>query len=619
MKVRVIMSHQSSTAKAPSPASSVSRRTFVAGASLVAAGALLGTTGCSTPAEETLPESGTPAESASEARADLVFKNGHVQTLVSEDDVAQAVAIQGSNIVYVGDDAGAEAFIDDNTRVIDLKGQFLCPGFMDGHLHGPQPYYEQMFQISIPDGTMDNDEYLRIIREFVEAHPDDEVYYGGPFMQNAYLQEDGSNPGPQKEDLDAICADKPIMIRDVSHHAYWVNSKALEIAGITADTPDPDGGVIARNAAGEPSGLLTDAAKSMLAAQIPVPYSVENMADAYEAFQNYCHELGITGLTNINLSGVEPIHAEALHAMDERGDLHLRQRFLVWGQPGMGYDGIKEKLDAMAAYNSDMFQAGTVKVVYDGVTEGATAVMLEPYLPAAGRGDNWCATSDWSTEELNQVVADLDKNGYQVHIHAIGDGAVRTSLDAYELAEGQNGKRDARHTMVHVCAIHEDDIKRVADMGIVCDLQFLWMYDDPLCKLETAFIGRERAHAMYPAKNMLEAGCIISGGSDGAVTAYDPLLELEVGITRNSPFPEEEDTDMHRWAEQGLTAYQMLEIYTKNVAYENFMEDVVGTVEVGKKADLVVIDQNILEIDPKQISDSVVVYTVSNGDIVYEG
>ena len=344
--------------------------------------------GCSAPAEEGAADTSIEAEAQATGKAaDLVFKNGHVQTLVNEGDVAQAVAVRGGDIVYVGDDAGIEAFVGDATKVIDLGGKFLCPGFMDGHLHGPQPYYEELFQIAIPEGTMDNEEYLRIIREFVEAHPDDEVYYGGPFMQNAYLQPDGSNPGPQKEDLDAICSDKPIMIRDVSHHSYWVNSKALEIAGITADTPDPDGGSIVHNAAGQPSGLLTDAAKGLVTSKIEVPYSTENMAKAYEAFQEYCHSLGITGLTNINLSGVELIHAEALHDMDARGDLHLRQRFLVWGQPGMGYEGIKEKLDVVAAYDSEMFQTGTVKIVYDGVTEGATAVMLEPYLPAAGKGE----------------------------------------------------------------------------------------------------------------------------------------------------------------------------------------------------------------------------------------
>lgn len=595
----------------------LSRRELVGGSAAIAGAVLLGASGCTS--EGAGAGSTDTGSTGSAATATLVFRNGHIQTVVSEDDIAEAVAIAGEDIVYVGDNSGVEEYIGEDTQVIDLDGKFLCPGLMDGHLHGPQPYYEEMFQISIPAGCADNEEYLRIIREFIEKHPDDEVYYGGPFMQNAYLQPDGSNPGPQKSDLDAICSDKPVMIRDVSHHSYWVNSKALEIAGITADTPDPDGGMIARDANGEPSGLLTDAARDLVTAKIEVPYDVDNMKEAYKAFQEYCHSVGITGLTNINLSGEELIHAEALHAMDESGELHLRQRFLVWGQPGDGYDGIKEKLDSVKGYDSEMLTTGTVKIVYDGVTEGATAVMLEPYLPAAGKGDDWYATSDWSTEELDEVVRQLDENGYQVHIHAIGDGAVRASLDAYERARDANGERDARHTMVHVCAIADDDIPRVADLDVICCLQFLWMYYDPLCELEAAFIGEERALEMYPSKNMLEAGCFISGGSDGAVTAYDKRLELETGITRNSPFPEEEDTDMTRWPAQGLTAYQMLEIYTKNVAYENFMEDVIGTVEVGKKADLVVFDRNILEVDPKEISDAQVMYTVSNGDIVYGG
>lgn len=174
--------------------SALTRRSFVAGASVLAAGMLLGGPfGCSAPAEEGAADTSIEAEAQATGKAaDLVFKNGHVQTLVNEGDVAQAVAVRGGDIVYVGDDAGIEAFVGDATKVIDLGGKFLCPGFMDGHLHGPQPYYEELFQIAIPEGTMDNEEYLRIIREFVEAHPDDEVYYGGPFMQNAYLQPDGS-------------------------------------------------------------------------------------------------------------------------------------------------------------------------------------------------------------------------------------------------------------------------------------------------------------------------------------------------------------------------------------------------------------------------------------------
>lgn len=561
-----------------------------------------------------------PPEETPAAGADLVLKNGHIQTLVSEDDVAQAIAITGNTIVYVGDDAGVEEFVGADTQVIDLEGQFVAPGFMDGHLHGPQPYYEQMFQITLPEhGGASNELYLKLIKEFVDANPDMDIYYGGAFMQNVYMLEDGSNPGPQKEDLDAICSDKPIMIRDVSHHAMWANSKALEIAGITKDTPDPEGGVIARNADGEPSGLLTDTAKNMLTAVIDVGYEVDKMKIAYEAFQEYCHSVGITGLTNINLSGEEFVHLDAMKEMEEEGNLFLRQEFLVWGNASSEYDVLVKRLEEVKAYESDMISTGTVKIVVDGVTEGATAVMLEPYLEAAGRGEGWIPASNWEKDALLERVRDLDAAGYQVHIHAIGDGGVRLALDAYEYALEENGDKDLRHTIVHVSAIDPADITRMADMGIVANLQFLWMYNDFLCKLEAAFVGEERAMAFYPTKDMLEAGCIISGGSDGAVTSYHPLEQIETGITRNSPYPEEEDTDMYRWPEQGLTAYQLLEIYTKNVAYENHIDDKIGTIEVGKLADLVVLGDNILTIDPKLISDTPIVYTISNGVIVYKG
>lgn len=170
-----------------------------------------------------------------------------------------------------------------------------------------------------------------------------------------------------------------------------------------------------------------------------------------------------------------------------------------------------------------------------------------------------------------------------------------------------------------MCAITNDDVKRMADLKVIGALQFLWMYGDSLYELERAYIGEDRALAMYPTKQMREAGVVVSGASDAPVTPYVVLDEIEVGVTRNSPFEGEEDTDMHRWSEQGLTAYQMLEAYTKNVAYQNFMEDLVGTVEVGKRADLVVLDQNIVEVDPKKISDSKALYTVSDGRIVYEG
>ena len=592
----------------------LSRRHFVIGSSALAAATLSGGLwGCAS--DEPLGPTG-PSDSPEENAADLVLYNGHVQTMVSESEVASAIAIAGNKIVYVGDDSGIDAFVGDTTQVIDLDGKFVSPGFIDGHIHAPGNWFTKLFQIDLT-GLSTNEEYLEAIRSFVEAHPDEEGYIGSPFMLNAYQLPDGSNPGPSKEDLDAICPDKPILIHDVSYHAAWVNSKAFEMAGVTADTPDPEGGLFYRNEKGEPSGCVSDAAKGIVFAIMPDTMTNDNLEKALYKFMEEANSYGITGITNITQGGLDII--DMYHKVEREGNLTLRMRVVPTMKEGRTYD---EVLSTIKSYNdsaTDMISSNTVKIFYDGVTERGTAVFLEPYLESTGLGDHWCGEPIWSQEDFTRLVHDFDAEGVQVHVHAMGDGAVHGTLDAFEEARATNGERDARHTITHVCAITDEDIQRMADLDVVANLQFLMMYHDDLMDLERAYVGDERAMAMYRTKHMAEAGICISGSSDAPVIPFVPLDAIEAGVTRNSPYPEEEDTDMTRWPEQGLTAYQLLEAYTKNDAYQNFMDDIIGTVEVGKFADLVVLDTNILEVDPKEISSAKVVYTISDGRIVYEG
>lgn len=592
----------------------LSRRHFVIGSSALAAATLSGGLwGCAS--DEPLGSTG-PSDSPEENAADLVLYNGHVQTMVSESEVASAIAIAGNKIVYAGDDSGIDAFVGDTTQVIDLDGKFVSPGFIDGHIHAPGNWFTKLFQIDLT-GLSTNEEYLEAIRSFVEAHPDEEGYIGSPFMLNAYQLPDGSNPGPSKEDLDAICPDKPILIHDVSYHAAWVNSKAFEMAGVTADTPDPEGGLFYRNEKGEPSGCVSDAAKGIVFAIMPDTMTNDNLEKALYKFMEEANSYGITGITNITQGGLDII--DMYHKVEREGNLTLRMRVVPTMKEGRTYD---EVLSTIKSYNdsaTDMISSNTVKIFYDGVTERGTAVFLEPYLESTGLGDHWCGEPIWSQEDFTRLVHDFDAEGVQVHVHAMGDGAVHGTLDAFEEARATNGERDARHTITHVCAITDEDIQRMADLDVVANLQFLMMYHDDLMDLERAYVGDERAMAMYRTKHMAEAGICISGSSDAPVIPFVPLDAIEAGVTRNSPYPEEEDTDMTRWPEQGLTAYQLLEAYTKNDAYQNFMDDIIGTVEVGKFADLVVLDTNILEVDPKEISSAKVVYTISDGRIVYEG
>ena len=418
--------------------------------------------------------------------------------MTSENDVAEALAVDGNEIVYVGDEAGLEAFAGSGTKVIDLEGGMVVPGFMDGHIHAPGDWVTKLYDIYLGDATT-VDEYVKIISDFVAAHPEREAYTGNPFMVNAFQLEDGSNPGPNKKLLDEICPDKPILLLDVSHHSAWVNSKALEMANITRDTPDPLGGIITRDENGEPTGYLIDGAATEVSALVVSEHTDEEYEQAIAKYQEDASRFGLTGITNLSA-----VDARFFSELEKAGELNLRMRILPTIIPGTDPSEAVKTVKGLARYDSEMISTGTAKMFSDGVTEGGSAVMLEPYNEAAGKGSDWYGESEWDQQEFDAMVAALDKAGVQVHVHAIGDGAVRNTLNAFENAIKENGERaDRRYTMTHVCAVADEDIKRIADLGVISALQFLWMYRDPLCELEIAYIGEERAMAMYPVKNML--------------------------------------------------------------------------------------------------------------------
>ena len=544
--------------------------------------------------------------------ADIVIKSSSIFTAETMDTIEGAVVISGKEIERVCSAEEAQRFVGSNTQVLECGDRLVCPGFNDAHTHFIQNgvMKDASYTLSL-EGITSKEDALSAIRKFADEHPDNKWIAGCDFNFDEWEEQ------PTKEMLDEAVPDRPAYFASWDMHIGWMNSKALESIGYTKDTPDPEGGLFYRNEKGEPSGCVSDAAKGIVFAIMPDTMTNDNLEKALYKFMEEANSYGITGITNITQGGLDII--DMYHKVEREGNLTLRMRVVPTMKEGRTYD---EVLSTIKSYNdsaTDMISSNTVKIFYDGVTERGTAVFLEPYLESTGLGDHWCGEPIWSQEDFTRLVHDFDAEGVQVHVHAMGDGAVHGTLDAFEEARATNGERDARHTITHVCAITDEDIQRMADLDVVANLQFLMMYHDDLMDLERAYVGDERAMAMYRTKHMAEAGICISGSSDAPVIPFVPLDAIEAGVTRNSPYPEEEDTDMTRWPEQGLTAYQLLEAYTKNDAYQNFMDDIIGTVEVGKFADLVVLDTNILEVDPKEISSAKVVYTISDGRIVYEG
>lgn len=307
-----------------------------------------------------------------EKAADLVLKNGVIQTMVSKDDTAQAVAIKGDEIVYVGDDAGVEKFIGTSTQVTDLKGQMMTPGFMDGHIHVPSNWKTRLYGINL-EAYFTEEEYLTAISDYVKQHPKDKVYQGEPFWISSFPES-----GPSKAALDAISPDKPIIIYDIAHHSIWTNSAGLKAGNITKDTVAPEGSKIWKDANGEPTGYLTDSgATDLITSKLDMPLStltVKEQEKAMADFQKEANAYGITGLTNIvgALAG-ETNSVDTYTKMDKAGSLTLRLRIANTFYPGQDPLEAVKIVEKNKKADSDMVQAGTVKLYADGVTESGTA------------------------------------------------------------------------------------------------------------------------------------------------------------------------------------------------------------------------------------------------------
>ena len=541
--------------------------------------------------------------------ADLVLTGGPVHTVDPARSRATSVAVRDGRIAAVGHDEVRE-LIGPRTEVVDLKGKLLLPGFQDAHVH-PQGAGLELGLCHLAD-TVDPAEYLRRIREYADQHPDVEWITGGGWSLEAF-------PGgaPTAAALDAIVPDRPVFLPNRDHHGAWVNSRALERAGIDARTPDPADGRIERDADGNPTGMLQEGAVHLVGRLVPDPTPEDQLAALLRA-QAVLHSYGVTAWQDAivgayaNMTDPAPSYAAAL----DQGLLTARVVGALWWDRERGAEQIPELVARREELHRDRFRAGTVKVMQDGVAENHTAAMLTPYLTGCGCSSDNSGISFVEPGELRKYVTELDACGFQVHFHALGDRAVREALDAVESARTANGWRDTRHHLAHLQVVHPHDVPRFRALGASANLQMLWAAHEPqMDELTLPFLGAERGARQYPFGDLLRAGATLAAGSDWPVSSPDPFQAIHVAVNRIAPGAPEGTPEF--LPEQRLDLGTALAAYTAGSAHVNHLDDITGSITVGKSADLVVLDRDPFAGPSEEIAATRVLETFVEGRRVH--
>jgi predicted amidohydrolase YtcJ len=545
--------------------------------------------------------------------ADLAFVNGAVYTVDAASSWARAVAIRGGRIVAVGTDDAIREHVASATDVVDLDGKMLVPGFQDAHVHAPTGGFHRL-RIDLSE-LHSFDDYARAIRRWADAHPDAPWVLGGGWAMDVF--ERGT---PSREQLDALVPDRPTFLANRDLHAAWVNTRALELAGIDASVPDPLDGRFERTPEGAIQGTLHEGAMSAVRRIVPEPDAADLEAAVLEA-QRYLHSLGITAWQDA-IVGEYPAMVsggQAYPALAGRGLLTARVVGALWLQRGRGVEQIDELIQVRERTAAPGYAPATVKIMLDGVCENFTAAMLTPYLGPDGSETGNTGLEYFDPETLREVAVRLDAAGFQLHIHVIGDRACRDALDAIEAARAANGPNDNRHHLAHVQVVHPDDVPRFRTLGVTANLQLLWAsHDGQMDDLTIPFVGPERTSWMYPFASFLATGATICAGSDWPVSTPDVLQELHVAVHRTSPpaYTYGGSTEEPFGPEERIALAQAIRAFTMGSAYVNHLDGETGSIEVGKLADLVVLSEDLFALDSP--TEARVVLTVVGGRPVYE-
>lgn len=529
-----------------------------------------------------------------QTNADLILINGKIYTVESDQPWAEACAIKDGKFVAVGQTGAIQKYQGKRTEVIDLKGRLVLPGFNDAHVHFADGGF-YLSGINLRDAK-DEIEFVERLRNFAAKLPPGEWIINGNWDHEAWP----SKKHPSRSLIDSVTSNNPVLVQRLDGHIALANSLALKLAGITRETPNPQGGEIVKDhQTGEPTGILKDNAQGLVSAVIPAP-TRDQLKQAIKTAIRHANNLGVTSIQDNSSAADLAVYQELLRA----GELTLRINAWRYGYLYQNF----ESLGILPNFGNDMLRIGTVKVFADGSMGAGTALFFDPY-------EDDPATSGipiYKEKDLYDLIRAIDKAGLQIAAHAIGDKANNWILNAFEMAFQANGRRDARHRIEHAQVVRPKDVTRYRELGIIASIQPSHCIDD--MRWAEKRIG-QRCQNAYRFNSFLQAGVKIAFGTDWTVEPLNPMLGLYAAVTREFP----EGGPEGGWhSEEKITLAQAIELYTLGSAYAEFQEDRKGSIKVGKLADLVVLDKNLFEVPAKEILNARVDLTLVNGKIVYQ-
>ncbi|PAK38586.1 amidohydrolase [Peribacillus simplex] len=531
----------------------------------------------------------------SQQAADLIISSNTVFTGLSDQPEPASIAIKDNKIVAIGTEEEIKHCAGEHTKIYQFKDQLIMPGFHDFHLHIMQGAVA-LNSVNL-FAARSEDEALEMIGKFAESKPENQWVIG--FTWDAGYWD--TQQLPTRHSLDHILPDRPALMFHAEGHYAWVNTKALEIANITRHSENPFYGIIGKDENGEPSGILYEKAMD---AVIRHAFNFSN-SQKNEIFTDFLAHAASLGVTSVNdLHGLKTI--ESLDVFKEfEATGKLTTRIHLW--PELNGD-LGHSKQLRETYQSDKLRVSGLKQFIDGVITARTAYLLEPYSDQPEtRGE-----TSFAPETIKKWVVDADKEGFSIRFHAIGDGAIRLALDAYEEAQKTNGKRDSRHSVEHIEVIHPDDIHRFSELGVTVSMQ-----PDHLAMSErgvyTEQVGAEREKYVFSINTLQKTGAKLAFGTDFPIDILNPLLQIYRAVTR---IDSSGKTVWH--PHECITLAEALKAYTSGPAFGTFREQELGTLEAGKLADIIVLERNLFEVLVEEIPDIKVLLTIVDGQVVYD-